>query len=130
MLISFTVRKHPDKFVVQMNSAVSAPDRELLESHPELVDRITDEWQEAFRSGIGGIHQESALCTRPWGFQLEDIAADVHLWHGEMDNNVVSSVGHYVAEAIPNCQATFYADEGHFSVFHNHIEEILGALTA
>ena len=80
--------------------------------------------------GIGGAHQESALYARSWGFQLEDITTEVHLWHGEKDNNVVCSVGHYVADTIPDCQPTFFEDEGHFSVFYNHIEEILGVLAA
>jgi pimeloyl-ACP methyl ester carboxylesterase len=128
MLISMAVRKSPDKFISQMTDAVSAPDRAVLESHPELANHIVDDWREAFRSGIGGTHQESALYTRPWGFQLQDVTAGVHLWHGEQDNNVVCSVGHYVADAIPNCQSTFFADEGHFSVIYNHIEEILGVL--
>ena len=130
MLTSLTIRKYPDKFFSQMNEAVSAPDRALLESRPELANRIVDDWREAFRSGIGGTHQESALYARPWGFQLEDITAEVHLWHGEKDNNVVCSVGHYVADTIPNCHPTFFEDEGHFSVIYNHIEEILNVLAA
>jgi hypothetical protein len=56
-------------------------------------------------------------------------AAPVHLWHGEQeDRNVLSSVGHYVADSIPGCQATFFEDEGHFSVIYNHMAEILGVL--
>ena len=48
--------------------------------------------------------------------------------HGENDNNVPASVGHYVAEAIPNCQAHFFEDEGHFSLPYNHMREILSIL--
>ena len=128
MLTSLGVRKNPDKFISQMKEAVSAPDRALLKSHPELVNEIVDDWREAFRSGIGGTHQDSALFTRPWGFQLEDITAEVHLWHGGQDGNVVCSVGHYVADTIPNCHSTFVEDEGHFSIIYNRIEEILAVL--
>ena len=32
------------------------------------------------------------------------------------------------AQAIPNCHATFYPDEGHFSLVVDHMEEILGSL--
>ena len=28
-----------------------------------------------------GVHHEAGLYTRPWGFRLQDITADVHLWH-------------------------------------------------
>jgi pimeloyl-ACP methyl ester carboxylesterase len=130
MLISLAVRKNPERFVSQMNEAVSTPDKALLNNHPELSHKLVEDWREAFRSGISGTHQESALCARPWGFQLHDITAEVHLWHGKQDENVVCSVGRYVADAIPNCHATFVEDEGHFSIIYNHIEEILGVLIA
>ena len=33
----------------------------------ELAMTIIEDWREAFRLGIGGTHQESALYARPWG---------------------------------------------------------------
>ena len=60
--------------------------------------------QEAFRSGTGGANHEAGLYAQPWGFRLQDIPAEVHLWHGGQDHNVPISVGRYVAEAIPNCK--------------------------
>jgi pimeloyl-ACP methyl ester carboxylesterase len=129
-LASMTVRKTPDKFIAQMMESVSVPDAALLRSHPEVAKAIVADWQEAFRPGICAVDHESAIYSRPWGFQLQDIDSDVHLWHGEQDQNVVGSVGHYVADAIPNCRATFLADEGHFSVIFNRIEQILRVLVA
>ena len=85
--------------------------------------------QEAFRQGTSGVYHEAALYTRPWQFKFEAISCEVHLWHGEMDLNVPISVGRYVANAIPNCQATFLKDEAHISLPHNHIQEILSVLT-
>ncbi|MEK7788228.1 MAG: alpha/beta hydrolase, partial [Chloroflexota bacterium] len=51
---------------------------------------------------------------RPWGFRLEDIQAKVYIWHGENDRSVPLAMAHYLADAIPNCQATYIANEGHF----------------
>lgn len=76
----------------------------------------------------GGVQHEAGLYKRPWGFRLQDIGGEVHLWHGGNDNNVSTSVGHYVAEAIPNCEATFIEDEGHFSLPYHHMREILTVL--
>jgi hypothetical protein len=70
------------------------------------------------------------LYTKPWGFQLQKIAAEVHLWHGELDNNVPISVGRFVADAIPSCNARFYEEEGHLTLPHHRMKEILGALVA
>jgi pimeloyl-ACP methyl ester carboxylesterase len=50
------------------------------------------------------------------------------LWHGEADQNIPLEMARYVATAIPNCEAKFYADEGHLSVFKKNSEEILRAL--
>jgi len=105
------------------------PDRVILD-RPELVKAFVDAMREVFRSGIDGADQDAALYTRPWRFRLQDIAAEVHLWHGELDINVPVSVGHYVADAIPNCHATFLKDEGHFTLPINHIREILSILVA
>jgi len=127
-MMEMVVRKTPDKFISQMGESVSVPDEALLQAHPALAERIAEDWREAFRSGIGGVNQESALYARPWGYRLQEISAAVYLWHGEQDNNVSPSVGHYVANTIPNCHATFFENEGHFSIIYNHLEEILRAL--
>ena len=113
-----------------MLEMVSEPDRRLMVDRPELVTLTLESLQEALRSGIGGIHHEAGLYTRPWGFQLQDIDAEVHLWHGEQDNNVPVSVGRYVAGALPNCSATILADEGHFSILRDQVPEILKVLLA
>ena len=89
-----------------------------------LIDTV----REAFRSGIGGANQEATLYTRPWRFRLQDITTEIHLWHGELDLSVPISVGRYVADAIPNCHATFFKDEAHISLPHNHIREILSVV--
>jgi pimeloyl-ACP methyl ester carboxylesterase len=108
---------------------MSEVDGQLLEQ-PELARLFVAGLQEAFRSGIGGVHQDAALYTRPWGFLLKDIPAEVHLWHGGQDKNVPVSVGQYVAGAIPNSNARFYEEEGHLTLPHNRMKEILGALVA
>lgn len=124
-MMAQTVRSRPERLEPQFLDSVSEPDRALLQAQPELLQMSIDSWREALRSGTGGVQLDSALYTRPWGFRLQDIPVEVHLWHGKKDNNVPASVGHYVAEAIPNCQARFFEDEGHFSLPVKHMREIL-----
>ena len=85
---------------------------------------------EAFRQGIGGVRHDAGLYASPWGFCLQDITAEVHLWHGEEDGNVPVSVGRYVAEALPNCHARFIENEGHLSVPYKYVREYLSVLVA
>lgn len=82
---------------------------------------------EAFRQGTKGPAYEAKLYAKPWGFNLKDISPKlkVYLYHGELDVNVPIKMGRAMAEAIPNCKATFYAEEAHLSTAMNHLEEIM-----
>ena len=66
-----------------------------------------------------------ALFARPWGFALEQITIDVHVWHGALDQNVSIETGSAMAHAIPHAHGHFHADEGHISVAVNHAADIL-----
>lgn len=129
MLISLGVRNDPDKFMSRSRETFSEPDKQLL-NQPESATFFIAGLREAFRMGVSGANQDAALYARPWGFKLQDIATEVHLWHGEQDLNVPVSVGRYVADAIPNCNAIFHQGEGHLTLPHNHIREILRTLVA
>ena len=123
--------KKPERMLSQTKDSFSGPDAALIEVHPEIADVIIESWGEAFRAGIGGVNHDAGLYTRSWGFQLQDVTAPVHLWHGgQGDGNVLASVGRYVADSLPNCKATFLEDEGHFSMIYNHMEDILSLLAA
>ena len=128
VMMAQAVRSRPERMEPQFLETVSAVDRALLQRRPELLKMSLDSWREAFRSGTGGASLDAALYTRPWGFELQEIAAEVHLWHGGNDKNVPLSVGRYVAAQIPGCRATFYEEEGHFSLPYNYMREILGVL--
>ena len=127
MLTSMGLRRDPDQFLSRTKETISEPDSQLLDQ-PELADLFIEGMREAFRNGISGANQEAALYAQPWGFKLQDITAEVHLWHGEQDLNVPVSVGRYVADAIPNCNTIFHNMEGHLTLPHNHIREILSTL--
>jgi pimeloyl-ACP methyl ester carboxylesterase len=131
MGVASLIRENPDQLVSQMQQAPFPKLDKVLMDQPELAKMIVDlTFGEALRSGIDGLDQDAALYARPWGFQLQDITAEVYLWHGEPDINVPVSVGRYVADTIPNCHATFFPEEGHFSIARNHIQEILNVLVA
>ena len=129
ILSSMGVRKNPDQFLSRSKEVFPELDRLLLDQ-PDLAKAYIDTVGESFRSGIGGANQEAALYTRPWRFRLQDITTEVHMWHGELDLNVPISVARHVADAIPNCHATFLKDEAHISLPHNHIRDILSVLLA
>ena len=121
------MRRDPDQFFSKMAAELPEPDQAVL-ARPEYREYLQNSFAEALRAGTRGAALEQALYARPWGFELVDIATEVHLWQGELDVNVPPAMGRYQASAIPDCQAEFYADEGHFSLGYNRTQEILGAL--
>ena len=102
MLMAMGFRRNPDRFLSQMKDTVAEPDKLLL-AQPEVVQTFIYSMREAFRSGTRGASWDAVLYKRPWGFRLQDISMQIHLWHGELDTQVPVSVGRYVADAIPNC---------------------------
>jgi len=121
------LQRDPDQFLFKSKQTLAEPDGKLLDQ-PALAAVFVDGMREAFRNGIRGANHEAALYTRPWGFTLKDITAEVHLWHAELDKNVPISVGRYVAGAIPNCRATFPEGEGHLTLPRSYLRVILSAL--
>ncbi len=130
-LMSFGLRKKPETFISQMHDALNGADKALLLDNPGFARKVIElGFAEAFRQGIGGVRHDAGLYASPWGFRLQDITAEVHLWHGEEDGNVPVSVGRYVAEALPNCHARFIENEGHLSVPYKYVREYLSVLVA
>ena len=106
-----------------LSGKVAAPDKIALKNK-ELIEVLSASFREAFRSSLRWPATDVVLYSRPWGFPLKDIDIAVHLWHGEQDQIVPAAMARYLAKIIPDCRATFFADEGHFSIILNRIEEI------
>jgi pimeloyl-ACP methyl ester carboxylesterase len=120
------IRRRPEFFLRRIAAGATAPDREFFRN-PECSALFLATFREAFRRGNEGAVSDARLYARPWGFRLEEIPATVHLWHGELDNVVPVAFGRHVAGRIPDCRATFYPDEGHFSIAIRRADEIVGA---
>jgi len=127
-LWSFATRHFADRMMSAMVRSLPAPDQAAL-ARPEVLAMFKKDSVESFRSGSRGAAWETRMYARPWGFRLEEISMEVHVWQGELDKNVPPSMGRYQGRTIPNCRVHFFSDEAHISLVVNHIEEILGALT-
>ena len=102
-------------------------DKEVL-TCAETGQALLETTQESWRGGLRGTAWDATLAARPWGFKLEEINMQVHLWHGEADRNVPVTMARYAAAKLPHCQAHFYPDEGHISLLAHHLEEVFSVL--
>jgi pimeloyl-ACP methyl ester carboxylesterase len=121
--LAFLFRNYPGFILSILSAKVEAPDKTALKNK-DLREALSASFQEAFRRSLRWPAADVVLYSRPWGFRLQDINIPVHLWHGERDRIVPAAMARYLAKIIPNCQANFYADDGHFSIILNRIEEI------
>ena len=124
-----SMRGDPEKAIEGMKKQLPQADVEIM-SDPALRDTFVEGAQESLVQGTKAAGHECQLYARAWGFRLEDIAREVHLFQGEQDRNVPPSMGRYQAQALPNCRSHFYAGEGHISLVMNRLDEILGVLLA
>lgn len=113
-LAAWMVRLSPQWTFQQVLKVLSPNDRAVYYAQPELIPVFVSDLIETYRQGSKGSAQEGLLAYRAWGFRLEDIRAKVYVWHGDNDQSVPLAMAHYLAKAIPNCQATYIANEGHF----------------
>jgi pimeloyl-ACP methyl ester carboxylesterase len=95
---------------------------------PQAFAIIAADQSEAIRTGGHGIAFDLKSLWQPWGFRLEDIRSKVYLWHGEDDNLAPVRLAHEMAGRLPNCEAEFYAGEGHTDPLTKHSEEILARI--
>ena len=121
---AFFLRNYPKRTLSSILSGmVDEPDKIALKNN-DLITVLSASFREAFRSSLRGPAEDVDLYSLPWGFRLQDIRMAVHLWHGEKDRIVPPEMGRHMARIIPDCRATFYANEGHFSIILNRIREI------
>jgi pimeloyl-ACP methyl ester carboxylesterase len=117
------LRNYPERVLFILSGKVAGPDKTALKNN-ELTAVLSASFREAFRQSLRWPAEDVVLYSRPWGFRLQDIRIRVHLWHGEKDWIVPPQMACYMARNIPDCRATFYPDEGHFSIILNRIKEI------
>ena len=113
-----------------MTAGAPEPDERIL-NEPRVKENIKAKTVEAFRQGSRGLVHDFVLYSKDWGFELNEIPAETRLslYHGELDKNVPIPIARTVSGQIPNCEAKFYPDEGHFSVYVNKFDEIISSVT-
>lgn len=110
------VQRDPSFVVQQMALQAPPPDQRTLE---ELAVRrvLINELSEVYRQGAAGYVRELTVHADSWGFTPAQIHVHTYLWHGEQDATVPAAMGRYLAQEIPDCDATFLPDHGHYLVY-------------
>jgi len=119
-----------DKRLARSSRFLGEPAREVLQNS-QTRRLLAQALAESTRQGVRGNLDEAVRVVQPWGFKVEEIASvKLFLWHGARDRVVPVSLAHALAQALPQCTATFYPQEGHFSTPGNHGQDILKTLNS
>ena len=124
-LMIFAGRHFGERAMQSMQRSMPEADRRVF-ARPEIARAFLVDLQAASRTAARAAAQDFALFARPWRFRLEDIAAPVHVWQGDVDANVPVSHGQGLAARIPNATLHLCPGEGHM-LFVDHAPEILRA---
>ncbi len=113
-----------ERMLESMAEALPEPDKKMFATQ-EIKNMFVADLAATFINGTKGPVHDGKCFVGKWGFRLEEITHDkIYYWHGELDLNVPVNTGRYIAQAIPNCEAKFYPDTGHISLFHLHGDKI------
>lgn len=123
------LRGSPHWMLKLLSGNLPPPDRKVL-SDPATFAIFADAFREAFRQGGRGAALELTLLALPWETALESIRVPCHVWHGEQDTTVPVEMGRWLARSVPGCRASFFPEDGHFSLPVNRIDAILRTLAA
>jgi pimeloyl-ACP methyl ester carboxylesterase len=119
--------RHPEKLVRKMLAGLSKPDRELL-GREELFRLGTEHTIAGVIHGFDGMADEVLLLARPWGFDLESIAAPVTLWCGTEDTAAPPCQAEHLASRIPGARLHLLEGEGHLCILERWPEILESAL--
>ena len=123
-VVSFLVDHYLDLYLKLVYSKLAAVDQAVY-VRLGLGEALRRDRIEGFRQGGRASAYDIELAGR-WPIPLEQIKFEVHLWQGEKDRNV-GGMGLYLSERLPNCNATFIRNAGHYWLFE-HLNEMLGTL--
>jgi pimeloyl-ACP methyl ester carboxylesterase len=120
--------KAVERRLLRISSWLAEPDRTFLRTS-ELRTALARAIVEGRRQGSRAQREEAVTELLPWGFQIEETTFEnIFLWHGARDRVIPIGPARLLAQVLPHCQATYYPDEGHFSVLVNHAKDISDAL--
>jgi pimeloyl-ACP methyl ester carboxylesterase len=107
------IRSDPDSVLDEIGSELPEVDRAIL-AKPEFREVIRESFVEAARQGVRGWADDDLAFAKPWGFEPEDVNAEVRLWQGELDVLAPRTHGEYVAGRLPNARFELLEGGGHF----------------
>lgn len=105
----------PQGFMKTIESSMSAADKQLVKDDA-IAQLFAADIAEAFHQGVRGPADDAIILYQDWGFKVEEIEMEVHLFHGEEDKFAPYRYALYFDEKISQTHLHRYPKEGHLFV--------------
>lgn len=112
--------------VAALGDLVSEVDRGALSG--AFGEHIAAQIARSLSSGIWGWFDDDMAFFDDWGFDLDQIAVPLSIWHGAHDRFVPIAHGEWLAAQLPRAKAHLRPDDGHLSLTVTGYGEILDEL--
>ena len=109
----------PDQIVESMAPFLSEVDAAALTGG--LPEHLLGMFRAGLRDGVEGWVDDDLAYVKPWGFDVGAIAVPVAVWQGEQDLMVPGAHGRWLSEHVAGAEAHLPEQEGHLTLFANHI---------
>jgi pimeloyl-ACP methyl ester carboxylesterase len=107
------LKADPDAVIDEIVSELPEVDREIA-SREGFRAVMRESFVEAARQGGRGWADDDLAFAKSWGFEPEDVHAEVRLWQGELDVLAPRTHGEYLASRLPNARFELLEGGGHF----------------
>ena len=105
--------RDPDAVIDEIAAELPEVDRAIVSRH-DVRAILRESFAEGVRQGVRGWADDDLAFAKPWGFEPEDVEAEVRLWQGELDVLAPRSHGEYVSSRLPNARFELLVGGGHF----------------
>jgi pimeloyl-ACP methyl ester carboxylesterase len=115
-----------EKELAQLQARMPRADFEAF-AQGDRIDVLHRVIGECMRQGTRGPVWDMRLYVKPFDFPLGEIRFPIKLFHGEEDVNAPIAMVRRALTQIPSALLKTFANEAHFSLLCNHVEEIAQA---
>jgi pimeloyl-ACP methyl ester carboxylesterase len=124
----------PAAFLAKLSVEMAQDDQRRLarlQADPVRYRANLENFAEAGRQGARGWVDDMVAMAGDWGFRLQDVTGELHVWHGRADRSVPAGHGEYLAGHLPNASLRWFEDAaaGHatMDLLHLVINDLLAA---
>lgn len=109
------LRRNPLQYVkrVMAFSATPSQDTDFLNDEQHFRGQ-NFAFKESTRQGGAALAQELILLVNEWGFPLDEIKSEVHIWHAANNKHIPASMSKKLYSLLPNAQLHLLENQGRF----------------